>query len=55
MFGFGKKKREQLQELGTWERQARIELARAIAEDGLTGERKRKTLAKIAEAEKRGK
>ncbi len=56
MFGFGKRRNKQdqlLQQFAKDLQRANIEFARAIAEEGLTGERRTQTLAKIAEAERR--
>lgn len=50
---FGKKRCQWEKDFSQFERKARIEVARAIAEDGLTGERKQKALAKIEEAERK--
>jgi hypothetical protein len=51
----GKKRKQQERRFLEFDRQSRLTLARAIAENGLTGERKAAALARIAEAEKKGK
>lgn len=53
LFGKSKKQRDLDQQFLVDSRRAELELARAIAEEGLTGERREKALARIAEAERK--
>lgn len=53
LFGKSKQQRELDQQFLYESRRAELQLARAIAEEGLTGERRAKALAKIAEAERK--